>query len=140
MDAVRKQELRAMLEERRRELGYEVVQKRRNIRASSLQRSGNIRDTIEEADADVQEDIDLILIQRKAETLQRINEALERLEQGTYGNCPDCGGEIAWYRLLALPFAVRCKGCEDAYELAEQREQLASHRQSFGLFFTPDPK
>ena len=50
-------------------------------------------------------------------------EALARLEQGNYGNCFDCGEEIAEKRLRALPFAVRCKDCEEARENAEQRER-----------------
>ena len=62
--------------------------------------------------------------------------ALARLEQGTYGNCFDCGEEIAEKRLRALPFAVRCKDCEEARENAEQRErQVAARRGSSSLFF-----
>jgi RNA polymerase-binding transcription factor DksA len=53
----------------------------------------------------------------KAETLnKRINEALNRLEEGKYGYCFECGEEISEARLRALPFAVRCKDCEEARE------------------------
>ena len=58
-----------------------------------------------------------------------------RLEQGDYGNCFDCGEEIAEKRLRALPFAVRCKDCEAAREVAEQRQrQLAQRRGTASLF------
>ena len=53
----------------------------------------------------------------KAETLNKINEALARLEDGRYGLCFECGDEIAEARLRALPFAVRCKDCEEAREM-----------------------
>jgi DnaK suppressor protein len=71
----------------------------------------------------------------KSETLNKINDALGRLEQGTYGNCFECGDEIGEKRLRALPFAVRCKDCEEARENAEQRQrQIAARRGTSGLF------
>jgi DnaK suppressor protein len=71
----------------------------------------------------------------KAETLQKINEALARLEDGKYGFCFECGDEIAEQRLRALPFAVRCKDCEEAREVAEQRERSSQRRGSSSLFY-----
>ena len=71
----------------------------------------------------------------KAETLNKINEALSRLEEGVYGNCFECGEEIAEPRLRALPFAVRCKDCEEAREAAAERERhLAARRGGASLF------
>ena len=93
-------------------------------------------DAGESSESDIQEDIEFALIQMKSETLNRVDDALTRLEQGTYGNCFECGEEIAEKRLRALPFAVRCKDCEEAREVAEQRErQLAARRGSSSLFF-----
>jgi DnaK suppressor protein len=85
-------------------------------------------DDVETSESDIQEDIEFALIQMKAETLQRINEALERLEEGTYGHCFECGDEISPQRLRALPFAVRCKDCEEAREVAAQRERMLTRR------------
>jgi DnaK suppressor protein len=68
------------------------------------------------------------LIQMKAETLNKIEEALRRLEEGTFGYCFECGDEISERRLRALPFALRCKDCEEARELAQQRERLQAQR------------
>ncbi len=73
-------------------------------------------DAAESSEADIQDDIEFALIQMKAETLNKIDEALRRLEEGTYGYCFECGEEIAERRLRALPFAVRCKDCEEARE------------------------
>ena len=64
-----------------------------------------------------------------------INEALARLEDGKYGYCFECGDEIAEQRLRALPFAVRCKDCEEAREVAEQRERSSQRRGSSSLFY-----
>ena len=94
-----------------------------------------VLDAVESSEADIQEDIEFALIQMKSETLNKVNDALARLEQGIYGNCFECGEEIAEKRLRALPFAVRCKDCEEAKEVAEQRErQLAQRRGTSSLF------
>jgi DnaK suppressor protein len=94
-----------------------------------------VLDAVESAEADIQEDIELALVQMKSETLNKINDAIARLEHGDYGYCFNCGEEIAEKRLRALPFAVRCKDCEEAREVAEQRErQLAARRGTASLF------
>jgi len=128
-------ELKKMLEERRRELLSEVQGKIRDVRGES----GKDRDVLdqgESSEVDIQEDIEFALIQMKSETLNKINEALRRLDEGTYGNCFECGDEIAGARLRALPFAVRCKDCEEARETAEQRERMLARRTgSSALFF-----
>ena len=112
-----------MLEERRRELMNEVQGRIRDVRADGS-KDREVLDQGESSEVDIQEDIEFALIQMKSETLNKINEALRRLDEGTYGNCFECGEEIAQARLRALPFAVRCKDCEEARETAEQRERM----------------
>ena len=122
-------ELRKMLEERRRELMTAVQHKMRDVRAEG----GNDRDVLdqgESSEVDIQEDIEFALIQMKSETLNKIDAALRRLEDGSYGDCFECGEEISEARLRALPFAVRCKDCEEARETAEQRERITARRDS----------
>jgi len=131
-------ELKQMLQGRQREIQAEVQGKMRNVRAEGTWggKLNEVLDAVESAEADIQEDIEFALVQMKSETLNKINDALARLEQGEYGNCFDCGEEIAEKRLRALPFAVRCKDCEEAREVAEQRErQLAQRRGAASLFF-----
>jgi RNA polymerase-binding transcription factor DksA len=68
-------------------------------------------DETEHAEADVQESIEIALIQMKGNTVQRVREALTRLDAGEYGYCAVCDGEISaprrtsgaartWYRRL----------------------------------------
>jgi DnaK suppressor protein len=128
-------ELKKMLEDRRRELMNEVQGKIRDVRAEGG-KDREVLDQGESSEVDIQEDIEFALIQMKGETLNKVNEALRRLDEGTYGNCFECGDEIAHARLRALPFAVRCKDCEEARETAEQRERMAARRSgSATLFF-----
>lgn len=49
-------------------------------------------------------------------SLERVNHALEKLENGTYGICEDCGGRIDRARLEALPQAVYCLDCQTEHE------------------------
>jgi DnaK suppressor protein len=128
-------ELKTMLEERRRELLSEVQGKIRDARAESS-KERDVLDQGESSEVDIQEDIEFALIQMKSETLNKIDAALRRLDEGTYGDCFECGDEISEARLRALPFAVRCKDCEEERETAEQRERLmAQKRGSSALFF-----
>ena len=127
-------ELKRMLEERRREIQTEVQGRMRGVRSDSG-KVNEVLDAVESSEADIQEDIEFALIQMKSETLNKVNDALARLEQGNYGNCFDCGEEIAEKRLRALPFAVRCKDCEEARENSENRQrQLSARRGASSLF------
>jgi len=128
-------ELKQMLIERQREIMHEVQGKIRDVRAEGSDKDHNVLDPGETSEVDIQEDIEFALIQMKAETLNKINEALSRLEDGSYGNCFECGDEIAQPRLRALPFAVRCKDCEEAREMAQQRERIQARRGSATLGF-----
>jgi len=130
-------DLKQMLDSRRREIQAEVQGKMRGVREEGSWggKLNEVLDAVESAEADIQEDLEFALVQMKSETLNKINDALVRLEQGNYGNCFDCGEEIAEKRLRALPFAVRCKDCEEARENAEQRErQLQARRGTSSLF------
>ncbi len=128
-------ELKKMLEHRRQELLSEMQGKMRDVRGEGG-RERDVADQGESSEIDIQDDIELALIQMKSETLNKVNQALRRLDDGLYGNCFECGDEIAAPRLRALPFAVRCKDCEEARETAAQRERiLAQRRGSAGLFY-----
>ena len=135
MNRDRYAELRRILEERRREIMSEVHEKIRDVRSESANSpTTGVLDAAETSEADIQDDIEFALIQMKAETLTKIEEALRRLEEGTFGYCFECGEEISERRLRALPFAVRCKDCEEAREMAQQRERAMARRGSASLF------
>ena len=137
MASARYNELKRMLDERRSELQAAVKGKMRDVRAEAVWggKQNEVLDAVESSEADIQEDIEFALIQMKSETLNKVTDALARLKQGEYGYCFECGEEIAEKRLRALPFAVRCKDCEQAREVAEQRErQLAQRRGAASLF------
>src|SRR5881398_804284 len=104
MSQSRYSELKQMLQLRRREIQAEVQGKMRGVREEGTWggKLNEVLDAVESAEADIQEDIEFALVQMKSETLNKINDALTRLEQGTYGNCFECGDEIGEKRLRAL--------------------------------------
>ena len=136
MDPHRYDELKGILEERRREIMSEVQGRMRDVRAegagSTVQ---GVLDAAESSEMDIQDEIEFALIQMKAETLNKIDEALRRLEESTYGYCFECGEEINEKRLRALPFAVRCKDCEEAREVTVQRDRLMAQRRGAASLF-----
>lgn len=129
----RHDELKRILEERRREILSQVQEKMRDVRAEGASGEGaGVLDAAETSEADIQDDIEFALIQMKTETLHKIEEALARHAEGTYGYCFECGEEVSEKRLRALPFAVRCKECEEEREIAESRDRLTQTRRSAG--------
>jgi DnaK suppressor protein len=128
--------LKAILVERRREIMSEVQGRMRDVRAEGANGAvQGVLDAAESSELDIQDEIEFALIQMKAETLNKIDEALRRLEEGTYGYCFECGDEISEKRLRALPFAVRCKDCEEAREIKLQRDRLMAQRRGAASLF-----
>ena len=64
------------------------------------------------------QDFTLGLIENEQETLNQINEALDRIERGTFGMCQECGQAIAKARLQALPYTRYC--IDDARKMESQ--------------------
>ena len=124
-------ELKRLLEGRRLEIISEVKAKMRDVRSEGALVPGQgVRDEVESSEADIQDDIEFALLQMKTETLNKVGEALLGLDVGTYGYCDECGEEISEQRLRALPFAVRCKNCEEAREDVQDRERIVDDRRS----------
>jgi DnaK suppressor protein len=56
------------------------------------------------------------LAETESRELERIERALDRMREGSYGPCETCGGKIALARLQALPYAVTCIRCQRTAE------------------------
>jgi len=70
-------------------------------------------DMADQASGNNEVHIQLKLKQTDAKILQAIEEALERLQRGTYGVCRDCGEPIAAARLNAIPWTRVCIVCKE---------------------------
>ncbi|MGE0593612.1 MAG: TraR/DksA family transcriptional regulator [Vicinamibacterales bacterium] len=75
--------------------------------------SGRQGDMADQASGTNEVHIHLKLKQTDAKILQAIEEALGRIDQGTFGVCRDCGGPIAAARLNAIPWTRVCITCKE---------------------------
>jgi DnaK suppressor protein len=112
-----------MLENRQAELNGEVHSRIGGLRTLA---APEVHGQDEDSDADVQQDIDVAMIQLRAEMSRQIDAALQRIDAGGYGDCASCGKEIPAKRLQALPFAIRCIGCEGIREHEGARTRTAT--------------
>ena len=116
--------LKGMLEDRRRE----IHEKLRSLREALPSASHDVRDAEEQSVDEFVQEVDLALMQMKSDTLKKIDAAILRLEDGSYGRCDECEQEIAAARLRALPFAVLCRDCQ---EQAEDRVHYEREAKAF---------
>ncbi|MBI3939274.1 MAG: TraR/DksA family transcriptional regulator [Acidobacteria bacterium] len=63
--------------------------------------------------------------------LLEIEAALQRIDQGDYGRCVDCGGVLPARRLEVVPWASRCTPCQEAFEQSQQAEDEAEEAANF---------
>ena len=133
VDQERYRVLKEMLEERR----AEIKDKLRSLRETLPAETGDVRDAEEQSVDDFVQEVDFTLMEMKSETLAKIDEAIARLEAGTYGQCTECAAEIAEARLKALPFAALCRNCQEAVESKAHEERDARAFERFQKEFVP---
>ena len=80
---------------------------------ASMENNTRQGDMADQASGNNEVHIQLKLKQTDAKILQAIEEALQRVEAGTYGLCRDCGQPIADARLDAIPWTRVCISCKE---------------------------
>jgi RNA polymerase-binding transcription factor DksA len=115
--------LRDWLDARRHALNENL-----QLRIARIREHGSNVMPLKEADESDLNDLDVVLVEIATVTLRRIDEAIERLDDGRYGFCTRCFRPIAEARLRAMPFAVCCRQCESERESAAICERQAPRR------------
>ncbi|MGH7913518.1 MAG: TraR/DksA family transcriptional regulator [Candidatus Binataceae bacterium] len=80
-------------------------------------------DTYDLASEERDREINFILSDRERVKIKQIDDALGRLDEGSYGMCESCGLEVGEERLQALPFTRLCRDCQQ-----EQEKEAKSQR------------
>jgi DnaK suppressor protein len=106
-------EIKALLLHMRKELLQEVSQ---SMRAESDHLKHDIGDFYDHASSDRDRELALMLADREREKLTYVDDALKRIDLGTYGICESCDEEIDKDRLLAMPFTKLCLSCQEDLE------------------------
>ena len=105
--------LRGKLLEKRRRLLENLV----SGLTAPVETSGQTpADTVDLASATTAQETSYEIGSVETAAVAQIDEALQRLENGTYGICEDCGRRIPEARLRVLPFAARCIECKEREE------------------------
>ena len=106
------EQFKRMLESRMAETERIIADAEWEIRATSARHA----DAADQAAAEY----DRQSLTHKAEvarqTLRNLNQALERIRKGAFGECVDCGNDIEPKRLEAIPWARYCLKCQEARE------------------------
>ncbi len=106
-------DIKKMLLLMRKELLHEVTQ---TMRAESDHLKFDIGDFYDHASTDRDRELALMLADREREKLTHVDDALKRIEAGTYGICESCEEEIDKERLAAMPFTKLCLSCQEDME------------------------
>jgi DnaK suppressor protein len=123
-DKDRNASLKTMLLERRQTLTREIDELIARHRSDQLlQRDQSVADTGDRSLQDSTGEQQISILEVRNRMRNQIDEALRRLEDGTYGTCEDCTREINPERLKAMPFARRCVECQQKAEVIEQIEK-----------------
>jgi DnaK suppressor protein len=115
MDAQRLEHFRRILTEQLRQHTAQV----RDSQAAALEMNATddgVKDTVDMSLADVNQEIELRNGERESQLVADIDQALLRIDEGTYGLCARCGGPIDERRLEAMPTARYDAACQAAIE------------------------
>lgn len=93
----------------------------RSMTSQLVEQEFSYTDSIDQASADVDRSLSLQMKDRDRQLLRQIDEALNQIKVGSFGECKRCGEEIAEARLQAFPLAVLCIECQSEVEVEGQR-------------------
>ena len=88
--------------------------------------AGEDSDAVASASRTLDDEVQATLVDRASRELVQVDAALELLRERRYGLCRDCGDFIGLPRLRSLPFAQRCRPCQERMEQAETAEPRRS--------------
>lgn len=102
------------IRQRLESLRGELLERKRRVHRDLTRQEQALSASFAEQAVEVQNDATLQAIGAAADAdLAEIDAALQRIEDGKYGLCRDCGQPIVPLRLAALPQAVTCSACAD---------------------------
>lgn len=123
MDAAKLEHYRRVLHQRLESL-VGVVERSRTERTEVMEAEPDLAD---QATVDYDRNFDMRIRDRERRLIQKIREALDRIDEGTFGICESCGEEIGEKRLQARPVTTLCIECKTE---AERREKQRAEEEA----------
>ena len=117
LNASQKQQIVDALNARQAELAAEIRgELERSGHEHFADLAGEVADAGDASVADMLIDHDIAVIRRQVEELTQVEAAKARVDAEDFGDCEECGADIGVPRLLAVPHATRCIGCQGQHE------------------------
>jgi DnaK suppressor protein len=107
---------RKLLEDKR----AEILSEAERTLIELTDQSGSIPDPNDRASAEADRSFELRIRDRERKLLPKIEDALKRIKEGTFGSCEGCGEEIGMKRLEARPVTSLCIDCKTLQEKNEK--------------------
>jgi DnaK suppressor protein len=93
-------------------------------------------DEIDQATTDIEQSMRMRLRNRESLYLKKVDEALKRIAEGSFGECEECGEDIELRRLEARPTATLCVACKEDQEKKEILTASGREHKSLGQAFS----
>ena len=87
---------------------------------SSLDDNSTSADIVDQASSYTEKNVELRAINRQIKLISKIDSALKKIQEGTYGFCEDTGEPIGLKRLIARPVATLCIAAQEKHEKEEK--------------------
>jgi DnaK suppressor protein len=121
MDKKQSEQFKKVLEERQRVLRESVVRTEQDGRTADA--SDAAQDIADRASSSYQKEFLFHQSSNDRQLLQMVEGALERIREGSYGECISCGNEINAKRLEAVPWTRYCIACQEKLEQGLLQEE-----------------
>ena len=87
---------------------------------SSLDDNSTSADIVDQASSYTEKNVEMRAINRQIKLISKIESALKKIQDGTYGFCEDTGEPIGLKRLMARPVATLCIAAQEKHEQEEK--------------------
>ena len=105
------QDIKAMLQKEKENLIEEILKNKEQVFTEH-----EIGDEIDSSVEEQERKLTMLLHDREQEKLEKIEEAIRRIEENNYGNCEECSEPISKKRLMIVPFTRLCINCQQEEE------------------------
>jgi len=101
----------------------QITSELHSVNAEFLDDEATYSDSIDQASVETAKSLNLRIKNKGRDALWEIQDALRRIEEGSFGECERCGDDISEARMRARPSAIYCVACQAEIEVEEGRHQ-----------------
>ncbi len=110
-----------LLIEERNELLKEMAESNDTFKALIDNDLHGVNDSVDIATSKISQDMLTLMSEKSQQTLMKIDAALRRIDEGSFGLCVTCKCEISIPRLETLPYAIECMNCKNKKEIDSKK-------------------